>query len=339
MNRGFKKIIVSVCAVFLTAAFVQQDKASSLLSLQSQTVKFDGHGVQLAGTLVVPKLDAGKRAPGILIVTGASHTLSEIATPDAGKASLFRDLAQHLAGRGFAVLSYDKRCRGESECKPPATFDDYIDDARKAMEFLKKQPQVDPAKVFFFGHDEGGYIASSLAAFEEAKCSGLILAAMSGRTLGKIVREQVQNRLTAAGKPSADISTYMAKFDRIIKGLASGRSVYSDETFDSKDPHDVLLQDLIKRREIIVSLLINDPLQIVNGVQAPVLVLQGRKDNQMSVKDAQYLDEALKRASHPDATLQLLDEADHLLRSGKAAGGIDPAALTSLTEWLQKRAK
>ncbi|HMY74062.1 MAG TPA: alpha/beta hydrolase, partial [Blastocatellia bacterium] len=194
-------------------------------------------------------------------------------------------------------------------------------------------------KVFFFGHDEGGYIASSLAAFEEAKCSGLILAAMSGRTLGKIVREQVQNRLTAAGKPSADISTYMAKFDRIIKGLASGRSVYSDETFDSKDPHDVLLQDLIKRREIIVSLLINDPLQIVNGVQAPVLVLQGRKDNQMSVKDAQYLDEALKRASHPDATLQLLDEADHLLRSGKAAGGIDPAALTSLTEWLQKRAK
>lgn len=339
MNRITKKIIFSVLAVCLSAALVQQDRANSPWMPQAQTVKFDGHGVQLTGTLLVPKLDAGKRAPAVLIVTGASHTLAEAATPEAGKVSLFRDLAEHLAARGFAVLRYDKRCRGESECKPAATFDDYIDDARKAMEFLKKQPQVDPAKIFLFGHDEGGYITSSLASFEELKCSGLILAAMAGRTLGKIVREQVQNRLTAAGKPPAEIRAYMVKFDRVVKGLATGSGVYNDETFDAKDPHDALLQDLIKRRDIVVSLLVNDPLQIVNGVQSPVLILQGKKDNQMAVKDAQYLEEALKRSSHPDATLHLLDDLDHLLKSGKSAANTDPAVLTLLTEWLQKRAK
>lgn len=345
MSRVIKNFIFLVMAVCLLTVLAVQDMANSPSFFQSQEVKFDGHGVQLAGTLVAPKLEAGKRAPGLLIVTGASTTLAESAVPGAGKASLFRDMAEHLASRGMAVFRYDKRCVGESACKAPVTFEDYVDDARKAMDFLKNQPQVDPAKVFFFGHDEGGYIVSSLAAFEEAKCAGVVLAGMSGRTLGKLLREQVQNRMTEAGKQSADIAVYLAKYDRIIRGLATGRSNYADEKFDAKDPYDAVLLDLVKRREIIVSLLINDPLQIVNGIQSPVLILQGKKDNQISVKDAQYLEEALKRASHPDATLQLFDDVDHLLKNSKGSASadpsrpLDPAVLNVLTEWFQKRTK
>lgn len=345
MSRVIKKVVFSMMAVCLVTALAVQDKANSPSFFQSQAVKFDGHGVQLAGTLVAPKLDAGKRAPGLLIVTGASTTLGEAALAGAGASPLFQDLAEHLASRGLAVLRYDKRCHGESDCKTPATFDDYIDDARKAVEFLKKQPQVDPAKIFFFGHNEGGYIVSSLAAFEEAKCAGVVLAAMSGRTLGKILREQVQNRMKEAGKQPAEITAYLVRYDRVVKGLTAGRSSYAEEKLDAKDPYDALLLDLIKRREIIVSLLINDPLQVINSIQSPVLILQGKKDNQVNIKDAQYLEEALKRASHPDTTMQLFDDVDYLLKSGKGAVSansarpIDPAVLTLVTEWLQKRAK
>jgi alpha-beta hydrolase superfamily lysophospholipase len=343
MSRVFNNFIFSMLVVCLVAVFVVQDKANSPSFFQSQEVKFDGHGVQLAGTLVAPKLEAGKRAPGLLIVTGASTTLGEAALAGAGRSPLFQDLAEHLAGRGFAVLRYDKRCLGGSECKAPSSFDDYIDDARKAVEFLKKQPQVDPAKVFFFGHNEGGHIVSSLAAFEETKCAGVVLAAMSGRTLVKLLREQVQNRMAEAGKPAADISAYLVKYDRIVKGLTGGRSSYGDEKLDAKDPYDAALLDLIKRREIIVSLLINDPLQIINGVQSPVLILQGKKDTQIAVKDAQYLEEALKRAAHSDVTLQLFDDMDHLLKTSKGTTGAErppnAAMLTVLTEWLQKKAK
>lgn len=345
MTRVIKKLVFSMMAVCLVAVLVVQDRANSPSFFQSQAVKFDGHGVQLAGTLVAPKLDAGKRSAGVLIVTGASTTLGDKALAGAGKSPLFQDLAEHLAGRGLTVLRYDKRCYGESECKAPGTFDDYVDDARRAVDFLKKQPQVDPAKVFLFGHNEGGYIVSSLAAFEEAKCAGVILAAMSGRTLGKLLREQVQNRMAEAGKQPADISAYLVRYDRVIKGLATGRSNYADEKLNAGDPFDALLLDLVKRREIIVSLLINDPLQVVNGIQAPVLILQGKKDSQVNVKDGQYLEEAFKRAGHPDATFQLLEDVDHLLKTSKGAASadasrpLDPAALTVLTEWLQKRAK
>jgi alpha-beta hydrolase superfamily lysophospholipase len=343
MSRVIKNFVFSITAVCLVAALAAQDKANSPSFFQSQEVKFDGHGVQLAGTLIAPKLEAGKRAPGLLIVTGASTTLGEAALAGAGISPIFRDLAEHLAGRGFAVLRYDKRCQGGSECKAPATFADYIDDALKAVDFLKKQPQVDPAKIFLFGHNEGGFIVSSLAAYEVAKCAGVVLAAASGRNLGKLLREQFQNRLAESGKQSAYISAYLIKYDRIVKGLASGRSNYADEKLDAKDPLDAALLDLIKRREIIVSLLIDDPLQIINNVQSPVLILQGKKDNLIGVKDAQYLEEALKRAAHADITLQLFDEMDHLLKTSKGAAGaerpLDAAMLTVLTEWLQKRAK
>ena len=77
--------------------------------------------------------------------------------------------------------------------------------------------------------------------------------------------------------------------------------------------------------------------------------MQGKKDIQVAVKDAQFLEEAMKRASHEDATLHLLDDVDHLLKTNKGATAItsyadtsrplDAAMLTILTDWLLKKAK
>src|SRR5262249_23736739 len=153
-------------------------------AFQSQAVKFDGHEVKLAGTLIAPKLEAGKRAPAVLIIGSEGKgnrdgvLIGEVSQP------IYRDLAEALAARGLAVLRYDKRWAGESECKQAASFDDYIDDARHALEFLRAQPQVDAGRLFIFGHSEGGYIAATIGSQEDAKLAGVILAAAPGRTLG-----------------------------------------------------------------------------------------------------------------------------------------------------------
>jgi alpha-beta hydrolase superfamily lysophospholipase len=80
-----------------------------------------------------------------------------------------------------------------------------------------------------------------------------------------------------------------------------------------------------------------------------VLILQGKKDLQIKEKDALYLEEALKRASHTDVTLQVFENADHLLKLNKGAASfasyadasrpLDPALLAGLNEWMQKKAK
>ena len=81
--------------------------------------------------------------------------------------------------------------------------------------------------------------------------------------------------------------------------------------------------------------------------RTPILILQGTKDVQMSVKDAEYLEEELKRAEHRDFTVRVLPDVDYLLQTCKGAGTIkalsepsqpiDPAVLSSVTEWLQKK--
>ena len=86
-----------------------------------------------------------------------------------------------------------------------------------------------------------------------------------------------------------------------------------------------------------------------SDLKSPVLILQGRKDLQISVRDAQYLEESLKRAHHPDATMRLFDDMDHLLKTNKGAASmaanqdagrtLDTAMLTTLTDWMQKRAR
>lgn len=323
--------------------------AQSKVTFQSQEVKFDGHDLKLSGTLLVPKLDGGKRASGILIVPDSGTTWRDGVAVGEAKHSVYRDLAEHLAGKGFAVLRYDKRCAGTSECKPAALFDDYIDDARKAVEFLTSHSQVDPAKVFLFGHGEGGYISSSLAAAEDSKFAGVILAAAPGRHLHKIIRKTVERRLAEEGRKPEDKDQVLAKLDRVIRLIQAGQQDFSSVTLNEKDYYDILLADLIKQRNVVVSQFINDPLQIVNNIISPTLIIQGKKDVQVTVQDAEFLEEAMKRASHKDSTLQLLEDVDHLLKTNKgpassaslsdASRPVDVALLAAVTDWLLKKSK
>lgn len=335
-------LVVLMCAVWPVAA-------QSKPAVQSQEVKFDGHDVKLSGTLLTPKLDGGKRAPGVLIVPDSGVTSRDGIRIGEAVHTVYRDLAEHLSGKGLAVLRYDKRCAGDSECKPAATFDDYVDDARKAVEFLKAQSGVDPAKVFLFGHGEGGFISSSLAAAEDVKFAGVILAASPGRHLHKIIRKMVERRLTEEAKKPEEKDATLAKLDRVIRMIQSGQHDFSSISLNDKDYYDSLLADLIKQRNVIVSLFIDDPLQIVNNIAAPTLIVQGKKDLQVTVQDAEFLEEAMKRASHPDSTLLLLDDADHLLKTNKGAAStaslsdasrpLDAALLTAVTDWILKKAK
>jgi pimeloyl-ACP methyl ester carboxylesterase len=346
MKRVFKTSAALLVAICLAAILEAQDKAASF---QSQDVKFDGHNVKLAGTWLAPKLEAGTRAPGVLIIPGEGTTVRDGIIVGKTKQPIYRELAEYLAARGMAVLRYDKRCAGESECKAAASFEDYVEDARKAMEFLSQQPQVDPSRVFLFGHSEGGYIAATVASHTELKLAGVVLAAAPGRTLNKLMHDLLQAQMAEAGRKQEEINAYLMKFDRLIKELMGGRQDFTAEKLDPKDPYDAVLLDLIKQRDVVLSLLINDPLQIVNTIRAPVLILQGKKDLQIKEKDALYLEEALKRASHTDVTLQVFENADHLLKLNKGAASfasyadasrpLDPALLAGLNEWMQKKAK
>ena len=313
-----------------------------------EKVKFGRGEIKLGGTLLVPKTTAAKRVPAVLFVPGSDLGAPGVAIARAPQAA-FRDLAALLAGNGMAVLRYDSRCTGSSNCSSGATPSDYAEDAADALTYLRRRSEVDPMRVVVIGHDEGATFACGIAANalnEKDKISGLILIAAPGRNYGKILREQAQKRLSQAGKSEAEMNDYLSKFDRIAAKLAAGNLDLAAERIDPKDP---LFAEFVKNRNYFFHVFINDPLQVIRGVAVPVLIVQGEKDMQIGVRDAQYLAEALKRQYHSDATLELLPEMDHWLRRPKAAGTfrdeeqesdpIDPTLIQLLKDWLQKRMK
>jgi alpha-beta hydrolase superfamily lysophospholipase len=155
--------------------------------------------------------------------------------------------------------------------------------------------------------------------------------------------------MSHAGTKPEEMASVLAKFDRVVRHMIEGKKEMPNEKLDSKDPFDALLLDLVDRYEVVISLLINDPLQIAANIKSPVLILQGKKDLQVAVKDAQYLEEALKRVHHPDIQLVLLEDVDHLLKTVKGAATLDayrdasrpldPGLLSVLTDWLGKKSK
>jgi hypothetical protein len=315
---------------------------------EAREVTFPGHQVKLAGTILTPaRKSNATRLPAALIVGEmATTTRDEIAVGTVAH-PVYRDLAVSLADGGIVSLRFDRRCRGASECKAIASYDDYIDDIHGALRFLQAQPEVDPARIVLIGHGEGGYLVTSLIAQRDDLKTGLIVIGMSGRTIGKMLRDEFSGRMTEAGRTPAEINAVLRKTERITRALLYNRSELLNEKLDERDPYDSVLRGLLTEMPRTVSLMVNDPLQALIAVRNPILILQGEKDLEVTLRDSGFLEESLKRTYHPDFTVKTLAEMDHLLMVNRekatyasylgSTRPTDPQLLSAINQWIASR--
>ncbi|TYB50117.1 prolyl oligopeptidase family serine peptidase [Nonomuraea sp. PA05] len=116
--------------------------------LTSTEVSFRGEGgLELRGSVIsLPDAPAGR--PGVVLVHGAGT-----GTP---REKLLAE-AVAFARQGLSVLVYDKRSVGYSTFE--RSYAQLATDALGAVETLRHQPGVDPAKVGIWGLSEGGWVA------------------------------------------------------------------------------------------------------------------------------------------------------------------------------------
>lgn len=117
-----------------------------------EDVSFSNGAVKLAGTLVRP---AGPGPhPAVVFLHGSG--------PEGRWASRF--LADAFARHGIAGLIYDKRGVGASSGDwREAGFAELVGDARAAVEMLRDQARIDPARIGIHGHSQGGTLAPWVA--------------------------------------------------------------------------------------------------------------------------------------------------------------------------------
>jgi pimeloyl-ACP methyl ester carboxylesterase len=120
-------------------------------------VTFQSDNYQLVGILHTPQT-APDQTPAVLFLHGFTGQKVE-------PHRLFVKTARALMKRGFTALRFDFRGCGDSsgECED-ATLNAEIQDARVALEFLRRQPRVDSSRIGIVGMSFGGAVASYVAA-------------------------------------------------------------------------------------------------------------------------------------------------------------------------------
>ncbi|TPV96896.1 MAG: alpha/beta fold hydrolase [Myxococcales bacterium FL481] len=158
-------------------------------SPELQTIQIPAEGVDLEGVLHLPV--GQEPVPAILLVHGSGPASRDQPTP--GQLNMafgftipvFAQLAAALTQRGFAVLRYDKRSCGrfnglcDNDYPPPPddlTIDAFIDDARRAVEFLAAHPRVDADRVFVVGHSQGATLLPTLLSHSSTARAGVMIA-------------------------------------------------------------------------------------------------------------------------------------------------------------------
>ncbi len=307
----------------------------------SEEVTFKGDSVALTGTLFLPKNKAGQKVPAVLMIA-EFYSSREGTKVNKAQHHSYRDLAIHLVERGFAVLRYDRRCTGTSECNHQATMAVAGDDGVGGVKYLQERPEINPKKIFTLGHGDGSFIAAAIAG--HADVAGLIAVNAPGRNASKLLREWAKQRFQDRKTPAAEADKYMAHLEAIIQQLAAGGT----RTEEVKvDPQDDLLAPLANSPDYAYSWLLDDPLGLFPSVSGSVLIVHGAKDRRIPTREASYIRDALQTGEHKDFETHLLPDLDYFFKVNKSAASyeadtdvarpLDPALLKLIDEWLAKK--
>jgi pimeloyl-ACP methyl ester carboxylesterase len=275
------------------------------------------------------------RFPAIVLVSGSGPTDRDSSVAGI---PIFGLLATPLADAGYYVLRYDKRGVGQSGGRgEAATIEDYADDVRTAVQFLRKRKDVDPDRIVLFGHSEGGLVAL-LAASRDDEIAGVVLAATPSGSGAELVLEQQAYLL---GKMTLSDAERASRID-LQKRIQA--AVLKEGTWDD------IPEPLRRQAETawFQSFLKFTPVPLMSKARQPLLVLQGSLDRQVAAHHGEKLAELAKaRKKGGDAVTYVpLDGVNHLLVQAKsgdfdeypslAGRGIDPRVAASTIEWLGK---
>jgi uncharacterized protein len=296
---------------------------------------FDEQDVTLgAGPLAVPGTLSLPRAPGphpAVVFLAGSGPVDRDET--VGRNKPFKDLAWGLAGRGVAVLRFDKITHTPREHAGDFTVhDEYLHHAVAATHLLREQPAVDESRVFVLGHSLGGSVAPRVAAADPT-VAGLVILAGGAQPLHWSAVRQVRY-LSSLDPGAAESST------PIIDALTAQAHTVDSPELSAATPSGDLPFGV--PAAYWLDLRGYDPAAAAATLGKPMLILQGGRDYQVTVAD----DLARWRAAlagRPDVTIRVYDADNHLFFAGSGpskpseyepAQHMDPAVVTDVAAWL-----
>lgn len=264
-----KKYLLITTAFIILFSNIHMVKSETIVKLDTQTGILEGSLLVTTGQV---------KTPVALIIAGSGPTDRDGNNPMM-KNNALKMLATGLLKNEIASLRYDKRGIGKSKDagadEMDLRFDNYIEDAKGWVAFLKKDNRFD--QIIVIGHSEGSLIG--MVASRENNVDKFISIAGVGQSADNTLKDQLKAQPPMVLKMSAPI------IDKLVLG----------ETVEEVDPG---LYALFRPsvQPYLISWFKYDPGKEIAKLHKPVLIVQGTTDIQVGVKDAEILAQSNQNA-------------------------------------------
>lgn len=353
-----KTVILTICAILGFIGNMLLFASCNLLMPRPQEPKgrsyhvkevlFTGgtEGVMLAGELTTPQ--TGGPFPAVILIAGSGP---QNRNEDVAGHKVFLVLSDYLTKRGYAVLRYDKRGIGASSGDyQMATMDDFANDARAAMRWLKTQSNIDTACVGFLGHSTGGYVAPLAA--QRSGAAFLVLLAAPARELAEVMKYQQTVIPRAMGKSEEWTARHgeavreLIKIFKFAETAEQVRKQYEDLAAKYQSDLDLLGNSVEESLELLPAAwwmwaVHYDPLPALKAYPGPALAMFGGKDLQVCAEaNAPIMKKVL---SHEASKTMIFPGLNHLFQPAKTGSieeyawietTFDQGAMETIANWL-----
>lgn len=205
------------------------------------------------------------------------------------KNNSLKSLAIALTNRGISTFRYDKRIVKQlltNNIDKNIMFDDFVTDAVSVLTYFKSQNKYQ--HIVIIGHSQGSLVGM-LAAPQGA--TGFISLAGAGQDISNVITEQVAK--------TAPMFTEDTK--RVFEIMKTGQTTtdYPPALFSIFNP---------EVQPFIINWMKYNPAEEIKKLDMPILIINGTKDLQVSVEEAQLLKDAA-----PDSQLVIIENMNHVL--------------------------
>ena len=266
--------IILLCTIF---SFAQD------VNFTAQDLSINEH---VDGTLLTPN---DVNTPTLAIIITDSGPTDRNGNQNFQNNNALRKLAEGLSNKNIATFRYDKRIVKQirkGKVDPNISFDDFITDANAVINYFKSQSSY--SKIVVIGHGQGSLVG--LVASKEGVDQFISLAG-SGKSIDNVIIEQVTKM-----DPALEKSTKLA-FESLKKGKLTKDYPQALGGVFSADV-----------QPFMMSWMQYDPQELIKNLDIPTLIINGSKDLQVPVSEAQLL-----KNSSSKAVYKIIDNMNHVL--------------------------
>jgi uncharacterized protein len=261
--------------------------------------------LEMPGVLLIPNVVEN---PPVVILLGGSGPTDKDGT--IGPNKVLKDIAVGLSSMGIATYRFDKRTikYGNEIQQNTSKFgieQEVIEDALSAIKLIRNYPNTKNSKIIVAGHSLGAYCAP-MVALKSKDVSGVVLLAGNARPLEDLILEQYTYIF---GLDSID-SNEKAELKKIEEQVARVKNTKQLKISQEKD------LPLNLNSYYWQSLKKYDQIKTAKSIKQPILVIQGERDYQVTMKDYEIWKREL--AGNKKNMFASYPKLNHLFISGES---------------------